>query len=163
WRVRNRTSGRVEAVKVARAEALHGRGRPRFQTEMRAAAAARHDSVCAFYSSGESPQGLPYFSMEYVEGPTLRQWRRENPGVHCKAISPAPEDRHASAAELADDLENVANGEAPPHTRPIGWLGRTRRWLRRRRTRLAAALAAVVLVGTIVTLLARQWQHARTA
>ena len=45
--------------------------RIRFQAEQNILAALNHSHICKIYESGETAEGLPYFLMEYVEGPDL--------------------------------------------------------------------------------------------
>lgn len=48
----------------------------RFQREAAAAAAAskvEHDAIARVFDFGETPQGLVYLAMEYLDGPTLKQ------------------------------------------------------------------------------------------
>jgi hypothetical protein len=66
--------------------------------------------------SGEDPTSIAF---QHVHGP-LRSPREANPdipeplnGLTTKLLAKAPEDRHASAAELADDLERVRSGLSP--------------------------------------------------
>src|SRR5918997_6315542 len=66
--------------------------------------------------SGEDPASMAF---QHVHGP-LRSPREANPDVPeplnaltAKLLAKDPEDRHASAAELADDLERVRSGLSP--------------------------------------------------
>src|SRR4028119_707852 len=66
--------------------------------------------------SGEDPASMAF---QHVHGP-LRSPRKANPDVPeplnaltAKLLAKDPEDRHASAAELADDLERVRSGLSP--------------------------------------------------
>jgi eukaryotic-like serine/threonine-protein kinase len=77
-----------------------------------------------------------------------------------KALSKDPRKRYSSAMELADDLRRFLNGE-PIQARPLGALGRTIKWARRR-----PALAALMIVSALaaITLLAAgAVYHARLA
>jgi WD40 repeat protein len=77
--------------------------------------------------------------------------RRNNPAVSraleavcIKAMAPRPEDRYPDASELARDLERWLAGEAVSAWRePLRV--RARRWLRRHRTLMTAAAAAVLV------------------
>ncbi len=64
-----------------------------------------------------------------------------------KAMALAPEDRYASAKALADDVERWMADE-PPSAVPEPFSRRARRWAKRRRTAVTAAVAAL-LVGVI--------------
>ena len=65
--------GREVAVKVLRSQYAADPGfRARFEREARAAAGFRHPNIIQIYDVGED-QGTPWFVMEYVEGPTLKQ------------------------------------------------------------------------------------------
>jgi serine/threonine protein kinase len=64
--------GRKAAIKFLPAElAAEPRRRQRFLNEARAASALNHPHVCVVYDVGETPDGLPYIAMEYVEGRPL--------------------------------------------------------------------------------------------
>lgn len=45
----------------------------RFRQEARAASVLSHPNVCVIHEVGETEDGRPFLTMEYVEGPTLRQ------------------------------------------------------------------------------------------
>ena len=68
--------------------------------------------------------------------------------VCLKAMATDPEDRHASARALADDVERWAADE-PSSAWREPWSRRARRWARRHRTSVTAAAVALVagLVG----------------
>jgi serine/threonine-protein kinase len=67
--------------------------------------------------------------------------------VCLKAMALKPEDRYASPRALAEDIERWMADE-PVTARPEPWAERARRWMRRRRTAVTAAAAALV-VATI--------------
>ncbi|WP_440223435.1 tetratricopeptide repeat protein [Dokdonella sp. MW10] len=48
-----------------------------FQIERQALARMEHPAIARVYDAGRTEEGFPYFAMEYVEGITLRRWRRE--------------------------------------------------------------------------------------
>ena len=76
-----------------------------------------------------------------------------------KSLRKDPTKRYATALDLAADLRRFLDGR-PIVARPVGVLGRTERWVRRRPA-LAAALAAVVLVaGVGLCLVLWQWARA---
>lgn len=65
--------GRVVAMKIAIAGSYASRqDRERFQREAEAIAAIKHPNIVQIYEVGEAG-GLPYFTMEYVEGGNLAQ------------------------------------------------------------------------------------------
>jgi serine/threonine protein kinase/WD40 repeat protein len=97
--------------------------------------------------------------------------RRVNPAVPVeletivlKAMAKSPEERYATAQELADDLQRFLD-DRPILARRPSVARRTRRWVRRHRS-LAAALtltAAVLLGGVVLLALAFAWQQRELA
>ncbi len=80
--------------------------------------------------------------------------------IIAKALRKAPGERYQTAAALADDLRRYLRQE-PVSARPDSLAYRARKFVRRHRTAVAAAVAIVaVLVGATVFSL-RQMQHAR--
>jgi len=82
--------------------------------------------------------------------------QRRNPKVPrdlaticAKALEKDPNRRYQSAAAFEADLRRFLNWE-PIHARPVGAFGRASKWVRRHR--VAAALAAALLLTTAVTL-----------
>lgn len=76
-----------------------------------------------------------------------------------KCLRKQPENRYASAAELADELIRYQKGE-PILARPVGAIERSVRWVRRNPT-VAVLLAGVVLTTIAgVTGIAWQWRKA---
>jgi eukaryotic-like serine/threonine-protein kinase len=82
--------------------------------------------------------------------------RMLNPGVPkdleticLKCLQKEPSKRYATAGELADELDRFRRGE-PIQARPVGPVGRSWRWCRRRPA-LAAALAAVMVLAGVST------------
>ncbi len=65
--------------------------------------------------------------------------------------------RYASARALADDCARFLAGESI-HARPEGWLGRLRRWVRRRRATAALAGAAVLAVVVALSAAQQAWE-----
>ncbi|MHC4416238.1 MAG: protein kinase domain-containing protein [Planctomycetota bacterium] len=55
----------------------------RFELERRLLAALNHQGISRLYDGGETPDGLPYFVMEYVEGRPLDQFC----DTHCLTIA----------------------------------------------------------------------------
>ena len=67
----DRTSGRPVAVKVLRDEMAASVDADRFMAEIRVAGQLRHPNIVPVHHSGEI-DGLPYFTMPFIEGETLR-------------------------------------------------------------------------------------------
>jgi len=65
--------GRRVVVKVLPPELRAGLSIERFHRETRLAAALRHPHIVPLLTAGESPDGLVYFTMPYIEGESLRQ------------------------------------------------------------------------------------------
>jgi serine/threonine protein kinase len=74
------------AIKLIRPELLQSDMRERFREEARAMARVSHPNVLQIYSLGEH-HDVPYFVMEFVEGPTLEQWLLENRGAPDRDIA----------------------------------------------------------------------------
>jgi len=71
---------------------------------------------------------------------------RDVEAIVMKCLRREPDERYASARELAEDLDRYLEGE-PVHARPVTTLDRARSWVRRNR------LAAMALAALIVTIL----------
>jgi serine/threonine-protein kinase len=66
--------GRKVALKLLPSDLTREASRVlRFEQEARAASALNHPNVCTIHALGETPDGLRYIVMEYVEGETLRE------------------------------------------------------------------------------------------
>jgi WD40 repeat protein/serine/threonine protein kinase len=92
---------RIVAVKVLPPHRSDAGARARFVREAQAAAGIHHDHVVPVYAVANPSDGPPYFVMQYVEGPTLRE-----------RIKAAGRLEPAEAARLA---EQVAEGLAAAH------------------------------------------------
>jgi eukaryotic-like serine/threonine-protein kinase len=68
------------AVKVLRDAWLSPARRERFATEQRTLAQLNHPSIARLYDADSSPDGTPFFAMEYVEGVPLTEYCKEQ---HC--------------------------------------------------------------------------------
>jgi tetratricopeptide (TPR) repeat protein len=88
---------RTVAVKVLRPELASERARARFVQEAQAAARVTHDHLVPVYAVAELPAGLPYFVMEYLDGPSLAELIRAR-----KRLQPA--EAAALIAQAADGL-----------------------------------------------------------
>ncbi len=76
----DRRLGRKVALKmVPAAWASDVKRRQRFLTEARAASALNHPNVCVIHEVGETEDGRPYLTMEYLEGATLDRRARVKP------------------------------------------------------------------------------------
>jgi len=64
--------GRRVVVKVLPPELREGLSIERFRRETRLAAALRHPHIVPLLSAGESPDGLVYFTMPFIEGESLQ-------------------------------------------------------------------------------------------
>ena len=88
-----------------------------------------------------------------------RSWNRAVPRdletVCLKAMAKRPEERYASAGEMADDLERYSRGEPVRARRLPRWL-RAMRWARRRPAVATSWLLAIGLLAVIPLALARQ-------
>ncbi len=62
------------AVKVVRGELGSDLFRERFQTERRILSGLEHPNIARLYDGGTTPEGLPWFAMELVEGDHLIEW-----------------------------------------------------------------------------------------
>ena len=104
YKARQLSLGRLSALKMILAgEHASLNDRTRFRAEAEAAGSLRHPNIVQVYETGEAG-GLPYFSMEYVEGETLKQWLHGTP-------------KPARAAALL--LEALARAVAFAHRRGI--------------------------------------------
>jgi serine/threonine protein kinase/WD40 repeat protein len=73
-----------------------------------------------------------------------------------RAVEKEPGKRYQSAAELAEDLQRFLDGE-PVRARPVGFLGQTVRWARRRPA--VAALLGALLLALLVLLALGAWSY----
>src|SRR4051812_11713488 len=69
--------GRKVAIKVMRRESVGKEGRQRFAREIAVVAGLSHPNIIPLFDSGQS-DGVVFFVMPFVEGPTLRQHLRAN-------------------------------------------------------------------------------------
>jgi serine/threonine protein kinase len=62
------------ALKLPMLSRLRGDLEPRFARERDILASLEHPHIARLYDAGVDPQGLPYLSMEYVQGEPLTNW-----------------------------------------------------------------------------------------
>ncbi len=91
YQARQKSADRVVALKVIRRDRLSGfssdartKAIERFRTEAQAAARLEHDNLVTVYDVGEV-DGDHYYSMRYVDGPTLAQLMEDGPLDHRRA------------------------------------------------------------------------------
>ena len=58
----------------------------RFRREAKASAALNHPNIVQLYTFGQTPEGIPYFAMEYVRGRTLRDRMAVGPIAEVDAL-----------------------------------------------------------------------------
>ena len=68
--------GSLVAIKILRDAWLSPARRERFATEQRTLAQLNHPSIARLYDANTSPDGTPFFVMEYVEGVPLTEYCR---------------------------------------------------------------------------------------
>lgn len=81
WRARQRSTGRIVALKTIRADLLGlAKARQRFQREIEAVSKLHHPGICTVYEAGEV-DGIPFVAMRYVEGSSLLAHLGANAGA----------------------------------------------------------------------------------
>ena len=70
--------GSVVAIKILRDAWVSPARRERFSTEQRTLAQLNHPFIARLYDADTSPDGTPFFAMEYVEGVALTAYCREH-------------------------------------------------------------------------------------
>ena len=85
------TFRKVVAIKILRADMAHPDFERRFRQERQILAALDHPNIARIIDGGATPEGLPYYVMDFVEGlpinPPLRQPSLE-PGFPIAAAAP---------------------------------------------------------------------------
>jgi tetratricopeptide (TPR) repeat protein len=97
YRARDRTLGRVVALKVLRAGPADLRARDRFLREARAAGRVEHDHIVRVYGTSDPSDAVPYLAMEYLAGASLAARLREQGRL-------APHEAAHIAAQVAHGL-----------------------------------------------------------
>ena len=72
---------RIVALKILKAGLHSKRARSRFEVEQQALAAVDHPHIARFFEGGITPDGRPYFAMEWIDGAAINR--------HCR-VSDAP-------------------------------------------------------------------------
>jgi serine/threonine protein kinase len=115
--------------------------------------------------SDSDPRQLLHRILEEEPRP-LRSLERSIPveleTIILRTLAKAPEERYASAQELADDLRRYLQDEPIRARRPTLW-ERARKWSRRHRTLTAAALVLLLLtvLGSSLTVVLLAQEHRR--
>ncbi len=73
YRARDRTLGRIVALKALRSDVDDDRARRRFIREVHAAAAVEHDHIVRVYATSDPSDPVLYFAMEFIAGPSLAE------------------------------------------------------------------------------------------
>src|SRR5262249_41978881 len=84
------------ALKIVESAALDAQARERFDREREIIARLRHPGIASLYDGGETPEGVPFYTMELVEGRNL--WE------HCCDNGATIEDRVALLIEVGKAL-----------------------------------------------------------
>src|SRR5688500_19541911 len=71
--------GRQVVVKVLPPETAEGMSAERFTREIRLAAALQHPHIVPVLTAGQTTDGLPYFTMPFVDGESLRSRMMRGP------------------------------------------------------------------------------------
>jgi serine/threonine protein kinase/Tfp pilus assembly protein PilF len=88
WRARQRSTGRIVAVKTIRADLLGlDKARQRFRREVEAVSKLHHPGICTVYEAGEI-DGIPFVAMHYVEGASLVAHLGANAGAPTTGTAP---------------------------------------------------------------------------
>ena len=149
-------------------------GSPRYMAPEQARGGKGLTVAADVYSLGavlyELLTGRPPFSADSVvetlrlvreQDPTrpsllLRGMDRDLETIALKCLEKVPEQRYASAEELAGDLERWLDGE-PIRARPTTWLCRTRKWARRKPA--SAALVGVLILSATMLVGGLAWNN----
>src|ERR1022692_2096896 len=109
----------------------------RFESERQALAMMDHPGIARVYDAGATPEGRPYFAMEYVEGVPITKYcderrltvRRRSP--HHEVLRRAAADRSRTAGPLRSGVRRGAartpEGHHPPRPEAIECAGAAER------------------------------------
>jgi serine/threonine protein kinase/Tfp pilus assembly protein PilF len=108
WRARQRSTGRIVALKTIRADLLGlAKARQRFRREIEAVSKLHHPGICTVYEAGEV-DGIPFVAMRYVEGSSLL--------AHLGANASAPIDGTTTGTTTRTSTTGTAPGAATSGT-----------------------------------------------
>ncbi len=97
YRARDVRAGRVVAIKVLHIDPSEDPSRSRFLREVRAAARVDHDHLVRLYTMSDPADAVPYFVMEWIDGPSLAEEIRTRQRI-------APREAAGIVAEVAAGL-----------------------------------------------------------
>ncbi len=66
------------ALKLVRRQIVDALSLAYFEIERQALARMEHPAIARVYDAGRTPEGFPYFAMEYVDGVTLGRWHEQS-------------------------------------------------------------------------------------
>lgn len=76
---------RTVALKLVRRQLLGGISEAYFEVERQVLARMSHPAVATVYEAGTTPQGYPYFAMQWIDGVALDLWHaRQPPGLRVR-------------------------------------------------------------------------------
>jgi predicted Ser/Thr protein kinase len=121
YKARQRSLDRLIALKILPPHTVAGPGfAERFNREARALARLNHPNIVAVYEFGQI-EGLPFFIMEYVDGPNLRQLERTARLSSREALQIVPQ--ICEALQFAHD-EGIVHRDIKPENILIDKKGR---------------------------------------
>jgi len=65
------------ALKIVEGAGINSAVRARFERERQILASLRHPNIASLFDGGVTPEGLPYYTMEWVQGTDLAEYCRE--------------------------------------------------------------------------------------
>jgi serine/threonine protein kinase/Tfp pilus assembly protein PilF len=97
-----------------------------------------------------------YFERDHRPARPLRHWNRHIPidyqTIVLKAMAESPQERYATAQELADDLQRYLDGRPILATPPTVWL-RANKWVKRHGRAVAAATVLLIVTSMALSLI----------